>query len=188
MDKYKSRLVAKGFHQRPDIYYHDTFSLVVKPTTVRLVISLATSHEWCLCQLDVNNAFLQGTLIKDVFMAQPQGFSDIDHPNHVCWLNKAIYRLKQAPRAWYNELKQFLLTFGFLNSTVDTSLFILHGLEVTIYLLVYIDDIVITSNNPSTVKHVITFLSARFFLKDLGPPTYFLGVEVLSHRLGMILP
>ena len=71
MDKYKARLVARGFHLRPGIDYHDTFNLVVKPTTGRLVFSLAASHSWCLRQLDVNNAFLHGTLREDVFMAQP---------------------------------------------------------------------------------------------------------------------
>ena len=71
MDSYKALLVAKGFHQRLDIDYHDTLSPIVKPTTVHLVLSLVTSHGWCLRQLDVNNAFLQGTLTKDVFMAQP---------------------------------------------------------------------------------------------------------------------
>ena len=100
-------------------------------------------------------------------MAQPQGFTDTDHPNHVYWLYKAIYGLKQAPQAWYNELKQFLLTFGFLNSTVDTSLFNLCRTTVTIYLLVYVDGIIITGNNPSTVQHFITLLSAQFSLKDL---------------------
>ena len=113
MDRYKAWLVAKGFHQRLGLDYLDTFNPVVKPTTIRLVLFLTTSHEWCFHQLDVNNAFLQGTLTKDVFMAQPQGFTDTDHPNHVCRLRKAIYGLKQSPRAWYNELKQFLLTFGF---------------------------------------------------------------------------
>ena len=109
------------------------------------------------------------------------------YTNHVCRLGKAIYGLKQAPRAWYNELKQFLLTSGFLNSIVDTSLFIIHRTTVTIYLLVYVDDIIIIGNNPSAVQHFITLLSARFSLKDLGPLTYFLSVEVLSHPLGLIL-
>ena len=118
-------------------------------------------------------------------MDQPQGFTDTDHPNHVCRLRKAIYGLKQEPQAWYNELKHFLLTFGFLNSTA--ALFILCYIAVTIYLLVYVDDIIITSNNPLAIQHFITLLSARLSLKDLGPLTYFLGVEVLSHPLTLIL-
>ena len=107
---------------------------------------------------------------------------DIDHPNHGRRLCKVIYGLKQAPQAWYNELKQFLLTSGFLNSTANTSLFILCHNAVTIYLVVYVDDIIITSNNPSVVQHFITLLSAQFSLKDLGPLTYFLDVEVLFIR------
>ena len=120
-------------------------------------------------------------------MAQPQGFMDTDHLIHVFRFRKAIYRLKQAPRAWYNELKQLLLTSGFLNSIADTSLFILHFPSITIYLLVYVDDIIIIGNNPSNVQHFITLISARFSLKDLGPLTYFLGVEILSHQHGLIL-
>ena len=112
-------------------------------------------------------------------MDQPQRFTDTNNPNHICRLRKAIYGLKEAPRAWYNELKLFLLTSGFLNSNVDTSLFILHSTSVSIYLLVYVDDIIITSNNPSTVQHFITLLSCRFSLKDLGVLTYFLSIEVL---------
>ena len=187
VERYKARLVAKGFHQRPDIDYHDTFSPLVKPTTVRLVLFLTISHEWCPRQLNVNNAFLYGTLTEDIFMAQPQGFTNPDHPNHVCRLRKATHRLKQAPQAWYNELKQFLLTSSFLNSTTDTSLFILCRTTVTIYLLVYVDDIIITGNNPLVVQQVITLLSTRFSLKDLGPLTHFLGVEVFFNPLSLIL-
>ena len=114
-------------------------------------------------------------------MAQPQGFTNTDHPNHIYRLSKSIYGLKQAPRAWYNELKQFLLTFGFLNSTVDTSLFILHSTGISIYLLVYVDDIIITDNNPSVVQHFITLL--WFSLKDLGALTYFLALKSFLTRL-----
>ncbi|KAJ9567715.1 LOW QUALITY PROTEIN: hypothetical protein OSB04_003681 [Centaurea solstitialis] len=113
IDRFKARLVAKGFTQRPDIDYLETFSPVLKHATLRVVLSLAVSQGWVLRQLDINNAFLQGTLNEDVYMAQPPGFVDPAFPNHVCKLNKAIYGLKQASRAWYNELKSYLISHRF---------------------------------------------------------------------------
>ena len=89
--------MAKGFHQRPGVGYLETFSPVIKPTIVRLVLSIAVSNGWSFPHLDVNNAFLQGNLSEIVYMAQPLGFIDSDHPTHVCKLHKTIYGLKQAP-------------------------------------------------------------------------------------------
>lgn len=176
----KSRLVAKGYNQEYGRDYTKTFNPVIKATTLRLVLDVAVSHAWPIQQLDVNNVFLQGTLTDEVYMDQPPGFIDADKPDYVCKLKKAIYGLKQASRAWYNELPSFLLSLGFVNSLADTSLFILCRETQTIYLLIYVDDILITGNTPSGIARVLTLLAERFSVKDAEDLNYFLGIE--AHR------
>ncbi|RVW39413.1 Retrovirus-related Pol polyprotein from transposon RE1 [Vitis vinifera] len=149
--------------------------------------SLAVNKGWQLRQLDVNNAFIQGHLSKDVYMAQPPRFVDRDNPTHVCKLKKAIYGLKQAPQAWYLELCQFFIESGFTNSHAYTSLFILHSGDVTIYLLVYVDDIIITGTNTNIIQRYIDLLAQRFSIKDLGVLSYFLGIEVLTTPSSVLL-
>jgi hypothetical protein len=178
IDRYKARLVAKGFQQRDGIDYNETFSLVIKPATIRLILALALNFNWPLKQLDVSNAFLHGVLTEEVFMEQPQGFVHLDFPNHVCKLAKSLYGLKQAPRAWFQRLSEALLDRGFVGSKVDTSLFLFHGSTVHIFLLVYVDNIIVTGNNFPAINTLISSLQAEFKLKDLGNLSYFLGIHV----------
>ena len=123
VNKYKVRLVAKGFHQQLGFDYKETFSPIIKLVTIRLILSLAVSHNWPLQHLDFNNPFLNGVLEEEVYMTQPPGFVS-SNKQQVCRLHRAIYGLKQAPRAWFDKLKATLLSFGFSSSKCDPSLFV----------------------------------------------------------------
>ena len=183
INRYKARLVAKGFHQQFGIGFEETFSPVIKPPTMRIILSLAMQFNWPLRQLDVSNAFLHGFLREEVYMVQPPGYVNQAHPTHVCKLLKSLYGLKQAPRAWFERLSTELLHLGFQASLSDSSLFIFKQGSLVVYLLVYVDDIVMTSNNPQ----FLSSLMSTFELKDLGPLHYFLGLQITRSSKGLFL-
>lgn len=185
--RYKARLVAKGFNQQQGIDYYETFSPVVKSTTIRTVLSLAVTRRWTLRQLDVQNAFLHGELHETVYLRQPPGFVDPTKPDHLCLLHKSLYGLKQAPRAWFHRLTKALQALGFRGSTTDPSLFIYLSKGTILYMLVYVDDIILTGNNSNAIDHVIKNLSQTFAIQDLGTLSYFLGIEVVHRNSDVIL-
>ena len=122
------------------------------------MLSLALSHQWPVHQHDVKNAFLHGTLSETVYCVQPSGFEDPTHPDFVCQLNKSLYGLKQAPRAWYSRFATFLLSLGFVEAKSDTSLFVYrHGSDIA-YLLLYVDDIVLTASSLGLLRRIISAL------------------------------
>jgi hypothetical protein len=187
LDRYKARWVLRGFTQRPGVDYDETFSPVVKPATVRTVITLAYSRDWPIHQLDVKNAFLHGTLTETVFYSQPIGFVDAAHPGHVCKLNKSLYGLKQAPRAWYSRFATYLVSLGFTEAKSDTSVFIYHRGTEMAYLLLYVDDIVLTASSQPLLQQIINALKKEFAMKDLGALHHFLGVAVQRQKDSMYL-
>jgi hypothetical protein len=187
LDRYKARWVLRGFTQRPGVDYDETFIPVVKPATVHTVLTTTVSRTWPIQQLDVKNAFLHDTVSETVFCCQPTGFTDLAHLDLVCRLHKSLYGLKQAPRAWYSRFATYLTTLGFIEAKSDTSLFIFRRDSTTVYLLLYVDDIILTASSTELMRRTISALQQEFAMKDLGPLHHFLSITIERRPDGLFL-
>lgn len=156
--------------------------LLLKAATIRVVLSMAVINNWKLRQVDINNAFLNGELTETVYIPQPEGFVDTDHPRYVCKLKKALYGLKQALRAWFDKLRSVFESWNFCRAKSDTSLFFKQNENELIILLVYVDDIIVTGSNNVEIEQLICNLGNAFALKDLGQLNFFLGIEVTRNE------
>ncbi|GKA99222.1 ribonuclease H-like domain-containing protein [Tanacetum coccineum] len=165
LSRYKACLVANVITQLEGVDVDETFSLVFKPGSNRTVLSLAASRHWPIHQLDVKNAFLHGDLFETVYMHQPLGFRDFVHPDYVCLLHRSLYGLNRC----------------------DSSLFIYRQGMDTAYLLLYIDDIVLTASSETLLQQIIRSLHQEFSMIDLSSLNYFLGISVTRDSTGMFL-
>lgn len=152
-----------------------------------MILHIAVVERWDIKQLDVKNAFLHGDLSEAVYMRQPPGFEDKENPQYVCKLHKAIYELKQAPRAWFDKFSSFLIEFGFLCNSSDVSLFVYQKNKSIIFLLLYVDDMLITGNDQPLIQQLLKSLSKQFQMKDMGPLSYFLGIQAQFTPTGLFL-
>ncbi len=186
IERYKARLVAKGFHQREGIDYDEVFAPVSKYATLRTVLATVAAQDLEMHQLDIKTAFLNGTIEEEVYIQQPPGYTN-GNPNQACKLIKALYGLKQAPRAWHATLKAELANMGFTESKADAGLFISADASNPALLLTYVDDILIIAPNTNTLAPIKHKLMATFDARDLGPATFFLGMDITRDRANKTL-
>jgi hypothetical protein len=160
IERYKARLVARGFQQAQGRDFDETFASVAHMTTVRTLIAVAASSSWIISQMDVKNAFLHRDLHEEVYMYPPPG---VDAPSgHVCRLCWALYGLKQAPCAWFERFASVIQAAGFTPSDHDPALFIHLSPRGQTVLLLYVDDMLITGDDPEHISHVKSILVSNF--------------------------
>lgn len=177
VDRFKARLVAKGFRQREGIDFGEVFAPVSKYSTLRALLATTAALDLELHQLDVKTAFLNGELEEEVYVQQPEGYSE-GGTQLVCRLHRALYGLRQSPRAWHTRLKDELHQLGFSPSAADPSLF----RDSSAFVLVYVDDILIAAKELDKVLAVKAALSEVFEARDLGPASIFLGMSIQRDR------
>ncbi|KAJ9535689.1 hypothetical protein OSB04_un001159 [Centaurea solstitialis] len=182
----KARLVAKGYRQQEGIDYDQTFAPVARLEAIRMFLAYAAYKDFTVFQMDVKTAFLYGHLKEEVYVSQPEGFVDPDHPDYVYILDKALYRLKQAPRAWYEELSSYLLSKGFKKGSVDSTLFIMKEDHIVV-IQVYVDDIIFGSTSKDLCKKFETIMTQEFKMSMMGEINFFLGLQVKQFPDGIFI-
>ena len=181
VERYKARLVARGFQQRAGLDYDELFAPVGKHTTLRLMLSQVAAEDMELHQLDFKTAFLNGNLAEEIYVEQPPGYR-LGKPGQVIRLSKALYGLKQAPRAWHQTLKQELLAKGFVESDADPGLFFLDTSAGTVCVLIYVDDALVAAHALEAVLQAKSLLMDMFEARDLGEAGLFLGMAIERDR------
>ena len=188
VDCLKALLVAKRYTQVNGSEYYDTFSLVAKIVSIRLLLSMVSMQSWPLYQLGIKNVFLHGNLAEKIYMEQPPGFVAQGESGLVCRLRHSLYSLKQSPRAWFGRFSFVAQEFNMTRSTADRSIFYHHTSSGKyIYLIVYVDDIVIMGNDQDGIQRLKRHLFCHFQTKDLGKLKYFMGIEIAQSKFGMFM-
>ncbi|GKB48173.1 putative RNA-directed DNA polymerase, partial [Tanacetum coccineum] len=183
----KARLVAQGHRQEEGIDYDEVFAPVARLEAIRLFLAFASYMGFIVYQMDVKSAFLYGTIEEEVYVSQPPGFVDPDHPKKVYKVVKALYGLHQAPRAWYATLSTFLEKHGYRRGTIDKTLFIKKDKKDIILVQIYVDDIIFGSTKKSWSDEFEALMKGRFQMSAMGELTFFLGLQVKQSHDGIFI-
>lgn len=188
INKYKARLVVKGYSQQPGVDFTETFAPVARMDTIRILIGLAAQLKWKICHLDVKSAFLNGYLEEEIYVAQPEGFIVQGSEDKVYKLEKALYGLKQAPRAWYSRIDSYLCSKNFRRSENDATLYVKRfSNDDVLVVSLYVDDLLVTGNNMEELMNFKNEMQKQFEMTDLGDMKYFLGLEVHQSMDGIFI-
>ena len=171
---YKARIVVRGYQQKDML--DDIYSPVAKTQTLKVLLSYCCQNGLLIEQMDVETAFLNGKVKSRVFVKQPEGYED--GTERICMLNKALYGLRQSPRAWYECLDDYLKSLGFMRSKHDYCLYTLKERDEIIYLIIFVEDLLSCCKNRQNLDSIKRMLKERFQMKDLGKVSMYLGINI----------
>lgn len=188
VQRYKARLVVKGFKQKAGIDYSEVFAPVARLETIRLFISLAAQHNWKIYQLDVKSAFLNGFLEEEIYVEQPEGYVKQGAEDKVYRLRKALYGLKQAPRAWNSRINEYFLKDGFVKCPYEHALYLKRdNTGNMLFVCLYVDDLIFTGNCEAMFDKFKKSMVKEFEMTDIGLMAHFLGIEVVQSKDGIFI-
>ena len=187
IDKYKARLVIKGYRQKEGLDYFDTYSPVTRITSIRMLIAIAAIFGLEIHQMDVKTAFLNGELDEEIYMEQPEGFSVPGQEQKVCKLVKSLYGLKQAPKQWHEKFDKEMLSNGFKTNECDKCVYTKSTQKGYVIVCLYVDDMLIIGSNHDMIQSTKNVLSSKFDMKDMGIADVILGIKISRTSDGYIL-
>nr|GEW48478.1 retrovirus-related Pol polyprotein from transposon TNT 1-94 [Tanacetum cinerariifolium] len=174
----KARLVVQGYNQQEGIDYDETYALVARLESIKILLAIACANDFKLYQMDVKIAFLNGFINEEVYVAQPPGFIDFQKPNYVYKLKKDLYGLRQAPKAWYDRLKAFLTKHEYSIGIVDNTLFTKKSKSHLIIVQIYVEDIIFGSTSQNLCDDIAKIMHDEFEMSMIGEFNFFLGLQI----------
>nr|GEZ61993.1 zinc finger, CCHC-type [Tanacetum cinerariifolium] len=186
IDKYKARLVIKGFRQKEGIEFFDTYAHVARISTIRFLLALTAIHDIVIHQMDVKTAFLNGNLDEKIYMKQPEGFVMPEHESNVCKLKKSLYGLKQVPKQWHQKFDDVVLSNGLTLYQADKCVYSKFDASVKgVIICLYVDDMLIFGTDQDQVNKTKEFLSSKFYMKVPGEAEVILGIRIKRRNNGI---